>query len=319
MSDHTPTVGILYPGEMGASLAAVLRARGARVVTTLAGRGEQTARRASATGVEVLESLADVVRASEVLICLVPPASAEQAADDYCELAHLSPPGALYVDANSIGPELSAALASRVARHGRGFVDAAINGLSKNLTTSGTLFLSGPRAGEVARLFGDSVAVKLLGDQPGRASAMKMLLSGLSKGVCALFVETALTAHRHGMLAEMAESYTRIYPGIMALVDRMLPTYAGHAARRVDETRELEQTAQAAGFEPCVLAAVRQLHELLAGVDFSSAGQQTWTTKSLIEKLAAEGFLTGDLAAGPAAWNAPRATDTIKNSRSPQD
>ncbi|MDB5304731.1 MAG: putative dehydrogenase [Phycisphaerales bacterium] len=318
MNNSTPTVGILYPGEMGASLAAVLCARGVRVITTLAGRGEQTARRACAAGVEVLPSLQDVVRASDVLISLVPPAAAEQAADDYCELAHLAPPGALYVDANSIGPELSAALAARVAGRGRGFVDAAINGLAKNLTTGGTLFLSGPRAGEVARLFGDAIQLKVLGDQPGRASAMKMLLSGLSKGVCALFVETALTAHHHGMLAEMSESYTRIYPGIMALVDRMLPTYAHHAARRADETRELEQTAQATGFEPCVLAAVRQSHELLAGIDFAKSGKSAWTTNSLVETLAAEGFLTGEPSPGPGAWDAPAKTDKTENSRSQQ-
>jgi 3-hydroxyisobutyrate dehydrogenase-like beta-hydroxyacid dehydrogenase len=315
MSGLHQTVGILYPGEMGAGVAAVLAQRGTRLVTTLRDRGEQTARRARSAGFEILDSLRDVVRAADVVISLVPPAMAEKVADDYCESARLAPAGALYVDANSIGPELAATLAARVEGHGRGFVDAAINGLAKNLATSGTLFLSGPRADEVAGLFGDAIQVRQLGEQPGRASAMKMLLSGLSKGVCALFVETALTAHRHGMLFEMADSYTRIYPGIMALVDRMLPTYAQHAARRADETRELEQTAQAAGLEPCVLAAVRQVHELLAGVDFAASGQSAWTTKSLIDALAAEGFLTGDAA----AWNPAQAPGTNKNSQSPQD
>ena len=54
---------------------------------------------------------------------------------------------------------------------------------------------------------------------------MKMLLSGVSKGACALFFETALIAHRHGMLAEMIESYSRIYPGVMGIVERMMPTF----------------------------------------------------------------------------------------------
>ena len=75
-------------------------------------------------------------------------------------------------------------------------MDGAINGLAKNLTSSATMFLSGPRASEVADLFGQHVRVRLLGHEFGRASAMKMLLSGLSKGVCALFAETALTAAR---------------------------------------------------------------------------------------------------------------------------
>ena len=60
---------------------------------------------------------------------------------------------ALYVDANSIGPGLAEKLSVRLAGCGRGFVDAAINGLASNAAASGTLFLSGPRASEVAELF----------------------------------------------------------------------------------------------------------------------------------------------------------------------
>src|SRR5947207_2171998 len=120
------------------------------------------------------------------------------------------------------------------------------------------------RGRSAARLCRDA-GVKLPGERPGRASAMKMLLSGLSKGVCGLFVETALVAERQGMLAEMTEAYAQIYPGIMAVVERMLPTYPQHAGRRAAEMAELEQTALAAGLEPCVLAAVARVHEMLAG------------------------------------------------------
>ena len=48
------TIGVLYPGEMGASLAALLRRRGHKVVTTLAGRGERTCHvRCEAAGLQV--------------------------------------------------------------------------------------------------------------------------------------------------------------------------------------------------------------------------------------------------------------------------
>src|SRR5262249_10659571 len=155
------------------------------------------------------------------VISLVSPGSAADIVDEYCDLAHTAPHGAIFVDSNSIGPELSSEFAERVESHGISFVDAAINGLAKNLTSTCTLFLSGLRAGDVADCFGTAMKVQQLGDRPGRASAMKMLLSGLSKGVCALFVETALTAHHHGMLSEMIESYSRIYPGVMGIVERM--------------------------------------------------------------------------------------------------
>ena len=39
MSESVRTVGVLYPGEMGAALASLLGGRGHRIVTTLAGRG----------------------------------------------------------------------------------------------------------------------------------------------------------------------------------------------------------------------------------------------------------------------------------------
>jgi 3-hydroxyisobutyrate dehydrogenase-like beta-hydroxyacid dehydrogenase len=289
-------IGVLYPGEMGASLAALLRRRGHRVVTTLAGRGERTARLCREAGMTVLPSLADVVRAADVVISVVPPAAAEDVAAAYCEHASLAPSDALYVDLNAIRPELAEALAGRLAARGRGFVDAAVNGLAKNLTTTATLYLSGPRAAEVASLVGEDMRVKLLGDQPGRASAMKMLLSGLSKGVCALFVETALVAERQGMLAEMTEAYAQIYPGVTAVVERMLPTYPQHAGRRAAEMAELEQTALASGLEPCVLAAVARVHEMLAGADLGQPAKPGggWTLTSIIERLATEGLLAAE-------------------------
>ncbi len=291
------TVGLLHAGEMGAAVAALLSRRGVRVVSTLGGRGEQTARRCRDAGIEVLPSLDNVVAASDIVISIVPPAAAREVVEEYCRLSHLAPAGALYVDANSIGPELAVELSARIEESGVGFVDAAINGLAKNLATTCTLFLSGPRASEIADIVGDAMKVRLLGERPGRASAMKMLLSGLSKGVCALFVETALTAHRHGMLSDMIAAYNQIYPGVMGIVERMLPTYAQHAGRRADEMRELEQTVHAAGLEPCMLAAAREMHELLAAANYGPQNSVALSVLSVIERLAAGEVLTADASA----------------------
>ena len=61
------SVGLLYPGEMGASFARLLVGRGVRVVTTLAGRSDNTARLAREAGVVPLDSLSDVVRQSQLV------------------------------------------------------------------------------------------------------------------------------------------------------------------------------------------------------------------------------------------------------------
>jgi 3-hydroxyisobutyrate dehydrogenase-like beta-hydroxyacid dehydrogenase len=289
-----PTVGVLHAGELGASVGALLRGRGVRVVTTVEGRGAATTQRTREAGMVVLGSLNEVVREADVLLSLVPPAAAAEVAAAYCEHAQVAPAGALYVDVNSVGPELAAAMARMVENCGREFVDAAINGLAKNLATGGTLYLSGRRASDVARLFEGAMRVRVLGDEAGKASSMKMLLSGLSKGVCALVTELALLAESRQMAPEMVEAMSELYPGIWALVERMLPTYSKHAARRADEMRELERTATAAGLQPCVIRAVARLHEMLADASLEELPPQGSTVAALVRQLAASGVLTAD-------------------------
>jgi len=286
-------VGLLYPGEMGASFARLLIARNIRVVTTLQGRGENTGRLAHEAGVVVVDSLADVVRESNVIVSLVAPSAAEQVAEDYCELAHLAPSSALYVDANSIGPELARSLADKLAAVNHDFVDAAINGLAKNISTGGTLYLSGARAPEIEQLVENAMRVRVLGTEPGQASTMKMLLGGLSKGLCALFVELAAMAQRREMLPQMLEACAMIYPGVTAVVDRMLPTYSRHAGRRATEMRELEQTVLNTGMAPCVIEAIREVHERLARVPFDPADGAS--VSALLHRAISEGFPAPEL------------------------
>jgi 3-hydroxyisobutyrate dehydrogenase-like beta-hydroxyacid dehydrogenase len=178
---------------------------------------------------------------------------------------------------------------------GRGFVDAAINGLAKHLATGVTLYLSGRRTGEVAKLFEGAMRIVVLGDEPGRASAMKMLLSGISKGICALFVELALAAERQGMLPEFSQSIARIYPGIWALIERMLPTYPAHAQRRATEMAELQRTLRGANQEPVVIAGVHEMHDMLAQASLGNVPSgEGWTVASLLRELAAQGLLAGE-------------------------
>jgi 3-hydroxyisobutyrate dehydrogenase-like beta-hydroxyacid dehydrogenase len=296
------TIGLLYPGEMGASFGRLLAARGLRVVTSLTGRSDRTIQLARDAGIVSLNSLAELVDESNVIVSLVSPAAAAEVASEFCTVVSRSLSSPLYVDANSIGPELKLSVGRQLAHVKCDFVDGAINGLANNLATSGTLFLSGARAAEVAALFGTAMRVSVLGDQPGQAATMKMLLGGLSKGMCALFLELALMAQRREMLPQMLEACATIYPGVTAVIDRMLPTYSMHAGRRATEMRELEQTSRNTDMEPCLIDAIRRLHEQLALIPFSAADGATVT--SLIERTEAEGLLAGGVPSvppGPAA------------------
>jgi 3-hydroxyisobutyrate dehydrogenase-like beta-hydroxyacid dehydrogenase len=251
-----PPVGILYPGDLGSHLGKLLREQGHRIVTTLAGRSPQTAQRAREAGFEIRGSLPDVLAAAGVVLSVVPPAAAVALAREVGALPAPARPS-VYVDLNAISPETVRAVATAVAPSGMSFVDGAIHGMASQLRARGTLYLSGPEAAAVARLF--EGALRVLGDQPGQASAFKMLISGMAKGVVALFVEMAVAARQAGLLDDLLSCYREAYPSVMALVDRLLPTYPRHAARRGDELAEVEQMLRSLGLRPRVVEGARQL------------------------------------------------------------
>jgi 3-hydroxyisobutyrate dehydrogenase-like beta-hydroxyacid dehydrogenase len=287
-------IGLLYPGEMGAALAAVLRGAGYRLVTTLEGRGPKTRRNCRELGLEELDTLRAVVQTASVLITLVPPAAALPAAAACREqLGRHRPPGdrLLYVDLNSVAPGTARQVAAVFAGVPVDFVDGAISGPASHLCSRGVMYLSGAAAGQVAPLFGGVMRVQVLGESPGQASALRMLLSGLTKGVVALFVELAVAARRAGVQDNLLAAYQASYPGVMELVDRSLPTFPRHAARRGTEMQEVEATLADLGLCPTVVPGVRQLIAEMARCWPADGPDKAWSVAEVIETLHARELL----------------------------
>jgi 3-hydroxyisobutyrate dehydrogenase-like beta-hydroxyacid dehydrogenase len=281
MSDQShlkPVIGILYPGEMGTALGRVLVEAGFRVVTTLEGRSSRTHRLGREAGLEILASLTDVVRTSAIVFSVVAPGAAAAVARQFCAAAQASlwdrfpnlsgqvrtgletcPPDRLFVDANSVSPVTAAEIAALTAAAGIECVDAAVYGLASQLRTRGTVYLSGRSAATVAALFGGKVRTRVMGDTPGKASLMKSLLAGLNKGLVALFLEMSQLACEGGLVDQLFEAYRASYPGVMEVVERLLPTYPQHAPRRAQEMEELEHTLRSLGLQPAVTRGARQV------------------------------------------------------------
>ena len=253
MTKRSCTVGILYPGEMGSSLGKLLAAGGFRVVTTLEERGPRTCRLCRDAGLEVLDSLIQVVRASEIAISLVTPASAVNLAEHFCDCAHLASRRPVFIDANSISPNTVRQIFRMVSRSRCRFVDASIHGLASRLRDQGTIYLSGRSAQAIAELFAPVIRTNFLGESPGTASAMKMLMAGMSKGLVALFLEMGVAARQLGLLDELLAGCREYYPGVMTVLDRLVPTYPQHAARRGEEMNELEQTMLSMSLLPSMI------------------------------------------------------------------
>jgi 3-hydroxyisobutyrate dehydrogenase-like beta-hydroxyacid dehydrogenase len=281
-----PVVGVLYPGEMGTAVARALRGAGYRVVTTLQGRGEKTRRNCRDAGLEELATLKDVLDTASVLLVLVPPAAAVEIAQTCRDLLdQLGGRRLTYVDLNSVAPETVRQVAGVFATAAVDFVDGAISGPASHLASRCIVYLGGTAATQVAELFRGTVKTKVLGPTPGQASALRMLLSGLTKGVVALFVELALAARHAGVLDTLLTAYRSSYPGVMELVDRSLPTFPRHAGRRRTEMEEVEKTLSDLGVRPTVLGGIRQLIGEMAGAWPDKGPDHVWNTAEVIEAM----------------------------------
>ena len=152
-------VGLLYPGEMGALVAAACNAD---VIWVSAGRSDATCARADALGLTDAGTLAELVARSDIVLSICPPAIAEETAREVAAAGF----DGLYVDANAISP----ARAKRIATLFERTVDGSIVGRETI-----HLYLSGNRGDmdEIAALFDPDLLVAIpLDGGIGAASAM---------------------------------------------------------------------------------------------------------------------------------------------------
>lgn len=285
---HQTVIGILSPGEMGSALAEVLRDRGFEVITTLTGRSPRSTGYCERSGVAARKCLADVVSQADVIISTVTPEAAVAVASQVRREAARVDASLIYVDANSVSPQTIGRIADQFHDGNIQFVDAAIHGLASRLKTQGTIFASGSAAGVVSELFGTDVRVRILGGEPGNASLMKMALGGMSKGIIGLFLQSSLLAQHVGMADEFCDELGHYYPDVLNFVERSLPTYGQHAARRAAEMRELETALSVAGLSTGMAVELSRLFSALNESDMAAVcGRevQPMTLKQLIEIL----------------------------------
>jgi len=235
------TVGMVGAGYMGSGLGWSLREGGESVVTTLAGRSTRTGTLARQAGLEILEDLDAVVRAADVLLVVVPPEAALAAATTIAESLSRTGATPLVADLNAIAPSTMERVAAVL---GVDTVDGSISGAPPNVRADGRIYLSGPRADEVAGLAWRSIQTVVVGDRIGTASAVKMCTASVYKGLSGLMTQ-ALRAAKHYDVAEHVLADLTEGGGYRPA--RQVTMAATKAWRFVGEMHEIAAAQQAAG------------------------------------------------------------------------
>jgi 3-hydroxyisobutyrate dehydrogenase-like beta-hydroxyacid dehydrogenase len=255
---------------MGSAMADALARGGARVVATLGGRSERTGRLAGAVPLELLPDLAAVVREADVVISIVPPEAAPAAAADLARTAAEQCEALLFAELNAIAPTTVREIADGTLD----LVDGSISGPPPWKPGTTRLYLSGPRAEEVAALPFEGVERIVVGPGIGSASAVKMSTASVYKGTTALLAQALLAAHASGVLEHVRADLQAAAPHLVANVERRLAVAATKSGRYVGEMHEIAATQAAAGLTPALFEAIAEVYERMAETHLAQASPE---------------------------------------------
>ncbi len=261
MTNGSATVGLLHPGEMGATVGTTVVGGGARVLWASEGRSNATRSRALEIGLEDAGTLASVVRASRVILSVVPPHGALALARAVAALGFRG----LYVDANAVAPDTAREIGRVVEAAGARFVDGGIIGPATRTRGTTRIYLAGPAAPEIALLFGAGPIDAIVLDAPnGAASALKMAFAGWNKGSQALLAAIRAFALAEGVDAALLAEWKISMPDTVARSERAFRDNARKAWRFVGEMEEIARSLAGAGLPGAFHEAAREVYERLA-------------------------------------------------------
>jgi 3-hydroxyisobutyrate dehydrogenase-like beta-hydroxyacid dehydrogenase len=246
-SSRAPQVAMIGFGEAGERFA---RARDWRGYTR--GWDIRAERRAAMReyGIETGDTPEEALAGAEIAISLVTADAAVLAARQY---AALLPEGALWCDMNSVAPDTKREAAEVVEAAGGLYVDVAIMA-PVDAELAVPLLVAGPDADaavEMLRTIG-FLNVREVGDEVGKAAAIKLIRSVMVKGIEALSDECAAAARAAGVYDEVVASLdaSESHAGWADRIEYNLGRMELHGMRRAAEMEESARTLEGLGVEP---------------------------------------------------------------------
>jgi 3-hydroxyisobutyrate dehydrogenase-like beta-hydroxyacid dehydrogenase len=268
------TIGLLHPGEMGAAVGRCLAGGGYTVLWSPDGRSPATAERAEAAGLTAAGDLAELVRGADIIMSVCPPHAALGIARQVAQ-SQVAEFGGIFVDANAIAPATAREVAAIVEAVGAAYVDGGIIGTPPVGPGQTRLYLSGPRAEEVRRLFdGTAVDARVVNRDPavGAASAVKMAYASWTKGTVALVLAARALARAEGVEEALLAEWAISQPGLADRWEGAARSAAAKGWRWIAEMEEIAAAMAAAGLPEGFHQAAAEIYRRSEGF---SAGTET--------------------------------------------
>ena len=145
------------------------------------------------------------------------------------------------------------------------FVDGGIIGPPAWTSDRTRLYVSGPAADLVARLFsGGPLEVEIIGSEIGKASALKMCFAAHTKGTTALLCTVMAAAERMGVREELENQWSRHGSDFARNTIERIRTVTAKAWRFSGEMGEISSTFDAAGLPEGFHRAAADIYQRIA-------------------------------------------------------
>jgi 3-hydroxyisobutyrate dehydrogenase-like beta-hydroxyacid dehydrogenase len=266
------TVGILSPGDMGQAIAAVLNQNGLKTIAALDDRSERTRQLAAAANIQDVGSLTQLVIESDLVLSVLVPAAAAEVAKQVAEVISNVGKQILYVDGNAIAPQKVKRIAQLIESSGATFVDASIIGPPPRVSGRTRIYASGKQANELQQLQNYGLDIRVIGDEVGQASGLKMSYAALTKGLTAISTELLIAAHRLGLDEQLWNEVSSSQPELAAILTRSIPSMTPKAHRWIGEMEEIAETFKAVGLTERTFYGAADVYRL---VKDTSLGKET--------------------------------------------
>ena len=255
-------IGVLHPGEMGVSIAASAIRNGHEVYWASQGRSQKTRLRAEKHNLIAVNSISELCHACDLVLSICPPHAAEEVARSIMDAGFKG----VYLDANAIAPQRAVELGKAMHRNGIRFVDGGIIGGPAWTSGETWLYLSGEHASDIATCFSNGpLETKIIGQEIGKASALKMCYAAYSKGTTALLAAIVAAADSLDVRQELYTHWDRDSKGFSGQVNQRVSRVTAKAWRFEGEMKEIALTLQEAGLPEGFHNAAAEIYHRMSG------------------------------------------------------
>jgi 3-hydroxyisobutyrate dehydrogenase-like beta-hydroxyacid dehydrogenase len=253
--------GIVHPGNMGVSIAASAKNSGCEVYWVSENRSPQTQARATEHELKDATTLENLCRTCNIIVCVCPPSVAEEVAHQVIDAGFQG----LYVDANAIAPQRALRIGHALKSNGISFVDGSIIGGPAWEPERTWLYLSGEEAKTAADCFSSGpLETSVIGDEIGKASALKMCFAAYTKGTTALLSGILAAAEELGVRTDLETQWSRGGSNFAEQTQNRVRNVTAKAWRFEGEMKEIAATLAGVGVPGGFHIAASEIYHRLA-------------------------------------------------------